>query len=67
MIHPTQNDAWDRFKDTAARRWPKLTEAELDTCLSDDWQLVALIQDRYGLNRREAVAEVLAVQTAAKV
>ena len=67
MTDPMQNDVWERFKDTAARRWSKLTEAELDCCLSDDWQLVALIQDRYGLNRPDAVAEVLAVQTAAKV
>jgi len=67
MTQPTQNDAWERLRDAAARRWPRLTEAELDGCLSNDWELVALIQERYGLNRRDAVAEVVALQSLAQV
>jgi len=65
MTHPPRPETWDRLKHTAARRWPRLTTAELESCLANDGELVRLIQDRYGLNRRDAVAEMVAVRAAA--
>ena len=54
MIWDLAEGNWKQFKGTVRARWGKLTEEHLDAIAGKRDQLVAKIQEIYGIKRLEA-------------
>jgi len=49
---------WKQFRGKARAQWGKLTDDELDRAAGRRDELVGLVQERYGKQRKEAEEEV---------
>ena len=49
---------WTRTRFEVARRWPKLTDYDLDQIAGDRNELLNRIQDRYGISNERADEQV---------
>jgi hypothetical protein len=49
---------WKSMTQAAVQRWNRLTDRDLDTVRGNAERMVELLQARYGIERREALAEL---------
>jgi uncharacterized protein YjbJ (UPF0337 family) len=49
---------WSQFKGEVQSRWGKLTDDEVDQAEGESEKLVGLLQERYGMAKAEAEAEL---------
>lgn len=49
---------WNKFKGQVQRNWGKLTNDDLDVIEGDKEILIAKLQERHGMSREQAEAEV---------
>lgn len=49
---------WKQFKGTVKKRWGKLTDQDLTTIEGNRDQLIGKLQERYGIAKEEAEAEL---------
>ena len=49
---------WKRLKGSVKERWGKLTDNDLDTIAGKRDQLAGRLQERYGITKEQAEAEI---------
>jgi hypothetical protein len=58
VINDKVKDAWPKIPGRMLRHWPMLTEGDVRSPTGDVEYLAGRLQERYGLDRREAILQV---------